>query len=227
MDENELESARAAIEEMARLQAGAGSASVPPPLPQQPPPPLPQQPQTNLIACPDCCRSVSPRAVTCPDCGCPIATAPVPRQVKDNSGGPVENNRILIIAGLTLFLGLFWVASEFNADSTTKPKPANTPAVKGALTSDFELLSCSPKWEYADEMYVYGEIKNNGSIAAGVKVEAIARDKDGKLVGSRSFWPNSVSNIPPGGTCGIRHPITKDKSATQVEIKVIDVNTWK
>lgn len=91
--------------------------------------------------------------------------------------------------------------------------------------SDFEILSVYAKWE-GGRFRVLGEIKNNGKKAAGVQVEAIARDKNGRLVDSVKFWPNGVENIYPGSTVGVGFTVTYDKRAVKIELKIIGVDVW-
>jgi len=96
---------------------------------------------------------------------------------------------------------------------------------KGISPSDFKILSFNPKWENG-RLRAVGEIKNTGKISGGPHVEVIARDEKGVLVESQDFWPNSISNISPGGTCGIEYTITRDRRAKTAEIKVVGVNVW-
>ena len=96
---------------------------------------------------------------------------------------------------------------------------------KSPSVNDFEIISAYSEWN-GGRFRILGEIKNNGKIAAGVQVEAIARDKNGRLVDSKAFWPNGVYNIPPGGTSGIGFTITKNTRAEKMTIKVISVTVW-
>lgn len=92
--------------------------------------------------------------------------------------------------------------------------------------SNFKILSFRAVWGEFGTLRVIGEVKNTGSIAAGVELEAIARDSNGNLVDVAKFWPNSVNNIPPGGSTGFKFPLTEDKSAKKVEVKVINAQVW-
>ena len=91
--------------------------------------------------------------------------------------------------------------------------------------SNFEIVSFRGEWR-SGTLYIIGEIKNIGNIPGGPKVEVIARDSKGMLIDSKKFWPNSMDNILPGNSCGIRHHITMDTRAKTVEIKVISVSSW-
>ncbi len=136
---------------------------------------------------------------------------------------------------LTLVL-IFGMASSSKSDKKTDidtPQQTteceawnNPPAPKTIIcSSKYEIVSISYEWEY-DSLYIIGEIKNNGDTPGSPKLEAIARDKNGTLVDSDQFWPNSTVNIQPGSSCGIKFPITKNRNATKVEVKVISENIF-
>lgn len=107
-------------------------------------------------------------------------------------------------------------------------QPAKTEHPPAVITSGgkYELVSINYEWDYGN-LYVIGEIKNNGDTPGGPKLEVIVRDKNGILIDSTQFWPNSTVNIQPGSSCGIKHPVTKKESASKMEVKVISENVWK
>lgn len=108
-----------------------------------------------------------------------------------------------------------------------EPAPANSvTSDKGLSATDFEIISFTPRWE-GGRLRAIGEIRNRGSIPGGPEVEVIARDASGTLIASKTFWPNSINNIPPGGTCGVAFTITQDKRAKTAHIKVVGVRTWQ
>lgn len=96
---------------------------------------------------------------------------------------------------------------------------------RSATTSDFRIVSYRGEWRY-DTLWIIGELKNAGSVAGGPKLQVIARDSSGVLVDSKTFWPNSTTNLGPGETCGIEHPISDNRRAQTLEVKVLDVSRW-
>lgn len=98
-------------------------------------------------------------------------------------------------------------------------------ALGGPSIADFQILSHRSEWD-GGTFYVIGELKNAGTTAAGAEIEAIARDAGGVLVGSKQFWPNSIKNIPPGGTVGIKYHITDNRAAVAMEVKVVQAKIW-
>ncbi len=109
--------------------------------------------------------------------------------------------------------------------SFKETQPKRTITRKAISAADFEILSFRGEWQDG-RLRVIGEIRNNGNIAAGVEVEAIARNSNGTLIESTKFWPNSISNIPPGSTTGISYTITEDRRASRVELKIVQAKVW-
>ena len=110
--------------------------------------------------------------------------------------------------------------------SLKETQPKRTITRKTISPADFEILSFRSEWGELG-LRVIGEIRNNGNMAAGVEVEVIARDSNGTLIESTKFWPNSISNIPPGSTTGISsYTITEDRRASRVEVKIVRVRVW-
>lgn len=91
--------------------------------------------------------------------------------------------------------------------------------------SNFKIVSFHGDWR-RNTLYVIGEIKNIGNIAAGVQIQAIVRDSSGTLIDCESFWPNSISNIQPGASCGINYPISEEPSAQKIELTIIEAQVW-
>lgn len=117
------------------------------------------------------------------------------------------------------------VQSVGNGVNEVKINRINDNKSKPLSITDFKILNIHSKWE-GGRFRIIGEIKNIGSHAAGVEVEAIARDASRKIVDSSKFWPNSTNNIYPGRTVGVGHTITQDHRAKTIELKVIDVHVW-
>ena len=123
-------------------------------------------------------------------------------------------------AGFAAVVGLVCLSRLACGPNSEPPEAANAISI-----DDFEILSFRGEWQDG-RLRVIGEIRNNGNIAAGVRVEAIARSVNGTLIESTKFWPNSISNIPPGSTTGVSYTITEDRRASKVELKIIQATVW-
>ena len=78
-----------------------------------------------------------------------------------------------------------------------------TPGTGDDLTENFDLTSIfwapgDPEEGEGDCISIYGTVKNNGPIPAGVQLMAVAYDAAGAQVGSFSYWPAGSTNIGAG-----------------------------
>lgn len=113
---------------------------------------------------------------------------------------------------------------EEGTRSTSRPNPTVT---RTDLASGFRII----EWHmdppnsigYA---YVRGEVRNNNRVAAGVKLQVIARDSAGRVIDSEEFWPASILNIPPGTSEPIGYPATDKPDAVKFELRIIDAHVW-
>jgi len=91
--------------------------------------------------------------------------------------------------------------------------------------SDFILIGVKGKW-INGRFRVLGDVKNIGTIPAGVQVQAKALDSYGETVDVKKYWPHSTDNLDPNDSIDIGFTITKDKSAVDVEVKIISTKIW-
>lgn len=132
-------------------------------------------------------------------------------------------NRAVFVLALTALLALIGCGSSGTAASRTA-EPTHVPAPPSA---SFIILSSKAVWEYG-RFVVIGEVKNIGTVAAGVQVEAIARDANGTLLDSTRFFANGGgNNLVPGGTSGFNQMVTKDPAAVTIEVKVVGTTVWR
>lgn len=132
-------------------------------------------------------------------------------------------------------VGVSWVRTEIHSSLTlyelarfasepTAPEPAPEPV--GAVVGEgFEVVSFDARWE-GSTLWVVGEVLNIGSAAAGVELQAIARDASGRLVDVATFWPASIQNIRPGMSYGFRHSVTQERSAVRIEVQIVGTQVW-
>jgi hypothetical protein len=139
----------------------------------------------------------------------------------------LENRKIVSLPYIHALYLLTTGGTEYSSHSlldTEAPSHADVGASEVPV-ANFSILSTKGVWEYGT-LRVKGEVKNTGSVPAGPQLEVIVRNANGELVDSDRFWPNSVSNISPGGTCGISMAVTNDRTAKSFEVKVISARTW-
>lgn len=108
-----------------------------------------------------------------------------------------------------------------NENSTTQTYKSRDEVKK----SDFILTGVKGKW-INDRFRVLGDVKNIGTIPAGVRIQAKALDRYGETIDSRKYYPNGSDNIDPNDSVGIEFTLTKDESAVDVEVKIISTHIW-
>lgn len=94
-----------------------------------------------------------------------------------------------------------------------------------ASREGFQIVSYTARWE-GEALVVVGEVRNVGGVAAGVELQAVARDAAGRLVDVATFWPASIDNIRPGMSYGFRHYVTRERSAASVDVQIVGARTW-
>ena len=105
---------------------------------------------------------------------------------------------------------------------TTETKQ-ETSAVSGL---GFKILYYKINRSSYGTLRVVGEIKNNSGTAQGVELQAIARDRSGKIVDSTTFYPASTRNIPAHSTWPINSSVTDKKDCATVTLKIIGTEKW-
>lgn len=138
-----------------------------------------------------------------------------------------------------LVLGLLFVSCSSpltpeSAAPTREPLPTTVPAVlvpptveptrRDPTEDDFEIVSYRVVDE-PPETRIIGEIRNTGSVPAGVELQAIARDASGAIIDDVRFWASGATNIPPGATQPFA--ATGPRAGTRgVELRPISVRVW-
>ena len=198
---------------------------------------------TDEKKCRFCAEVIKRDAKVCRFCGRDLDALTEPTPIVKARSGVMDGVKlgcgmfvilpILLILGVIAFvLGIPMAATMIrNQESKARPPAAKTSTkdaaqkARGISPADFKIVSHRGEWQN-DRLRIIGEIRNKGAVSAGVEIEVIARDDKGGVIESKTFWPNSTTNIAPGGTCGIGYTITKDTRAKTIEVKVIDVNVW-
>jgi hypothetical protein len=72
-----------------------------------------------------------------------------------------------------------------------------------------------------DQVSVIGEIKNTGSAARGVELQASLRDAGGRLLAVGHFFPSSYQSIVPGETWPFTYSFGRQEDAADAELRIV------
>jgi hypothetical protein len=68
---------------------------------------------------------------------------------------------------------------------------------------------------------VIGEVRNVGSVARGVELQATLRDADGRVVAVGHFCPASYKNIVPGETWPFSYSFGRQEGIVKAEMRIV------
>lgn len=68
---------------------------------------------------------------------------------------------------------------------------------------------------------VIGEIKNTGTAARGVELQAALRNADGRVIAVGHFCPASYKNIAPGETWPFAYSFGKQEGVADAELRIV------
>lgn len=130
---------------------------------------------------------------------------------------------ISIISLVIVILNLQSCSNSFSGSSSSY-----NIAGKNIKVTDIEIVEWHWNRNSLGDVQIIGEIKNKGNVAMGVQLQAIARDRNGSIIGSNEFWPASIKNIPAGGTWPIDSYVDAKQSqdVDKVSLSVIGVKEW-
>jgi hypothetical protein len=111
--------------------------------------------------------------------------------------------------------------------SSGSAAPQGTPAPQATATRasperhGFTILSFRAVRDSYGQVSVVGEIKNTGSAARGVELQASLRDAGGRLLAVGHFFPASYRNIVPGETWPFTYPFGRQEDAVEAEMRIV------
>jgi len=133
-----------------------------------------------------------------------------------------------------LSVGIAYASEAPTADGDGPVKDTQgdlaTPARDSANLSDprnvpFRVLDIRSSFDGA-YISVVGEIENKGTQAMGVELEVVVRDSQGRVLDSDTFWPASVSNIPPGTRRSFKKSMERRPDAQRVDVSIVRGMVW-
>jgi hypothetical protein len=133
---------------------------------------------------------------------------------------------VLAVGFLLLACGC---ASSRRAGAATKPpaadstsgEPKGAPATPCLEQHGFAVFGFRAIRSSYGQLSVVGEIKNTGSGARGVELQASLRDTSGRIVAVGHFCPASNRNIVPGESWPFTYSFGRQEDATGAELRIV------
>ncbi len=85
----------------------------------------------------------------------------------------------------------------------------------------FAILTFRAIRDIYDQVSVVGEIKNTGSSARGVELQASLRDSSGHVLAVGHFFPSSYQSIVPGETWPFTYSFGRQEDAANAELRIV------
>jgi len=102
-----------------------------------------------------------------------------------------------------------------------KPAPATSVSQPYLEQHGFTVLHFRAVSDDYGVISVVGEIKNTGTAARGVELQAALRDADGRVVAVGHFCPASYKNIAPGETWPFAYSFGKQRGVADAELRIV------
>ncbi len=144
------------------------------------------------------------------------------------------------IRGIALVVGLFLLVSGCTslrqvAKALVPGRPAQSQAADASTSTETKTDGRSPHLErhgfavldfrairdIYNQVSVIGEIKNAGSTARGVELQASLRDSSGHVLAVGHFFPSSYQSIVPGETWPFTYSFGRQEDAANAELRIV------
>lgn len=116
-----------------------------------------------------------------------------------------------------------WMSGDQPAPAVQRPAIAR--GGDGCSPADFVVSDVSYSVDDNATWFV-GVVKNIGTSACGVTLEASSFDSSGRLLDTEEFFPASTSNISPGGEERFKNLLDYHSSTAQIEVKPVRARRW-
>lgn len=96
----------------------------------------------------------------------------------------------------------------------------------GCAPSDFSLKQANWHRESSEFVRIVGELTSNCSEPAGVQLQAVFRDKDGKVVTTEEFWPANARNIAARADYPFSMLTRVGAQAVTLNVRILEARRW-
>ena len=139
-----------------------------------------------------------------------------------------------VVVGLVATVGILAVAdslaergSKTGSGPLPEPKKVDFGTQRtGCVPSDFSLKQANWHRESSEFVRVVGELVSNCSEPAGIQLQVVFRDKDGKVVTTEEFWPASTRNIPAHADYPFSVLTRVGAQAATLNVRILESRLW-
>lgn len=181
-----------------------------------------------VVPCPSCGAGITADARFCGGCGTSLTISPRARElepaVETIPAWRPQGMQWLVLVGAAVSLVLFIVALGVELSGGGDSSSAATVRTEGGLADGFAIVHWRAEQGVIGTV-IYGEVRNDNAVPAGVRLQVIALDGSGQVVESFDYWPAGSRNIPPGGTEPL-DVVAIRKPASTFELRIIEAKAW-
>jgi hypothetical protein len=128
---------------------------------------------------------------------------------------------ILFVGGLLLLVCGCAVSPQAPVAKDVDPSTDEAQAGPLAEAHGFAVLDFRVRRDEYSRVYVVGEVKNTGSLARTVELQATLRNADGRVESVGHFFPASYMNIQPGQTWPFAYSFGRQDDAAKAELRIV------
>ena len=181
-----------------------------------------------VVPCPSCGTGISADARFCGTCGLSLTVNPRPAAVATERE-PLgmwrpEGAQWLLLGAACLSLLVFLVALGFELAGAGEDGAAVSPRVERGLADGFEIVHWRAQTGVIGTV-IFGEVRNDNAVPAGVRLQIIALDERGQVVEAFDYWPAANRNIPPGGTVQLDVVAIREPAST-FDLRIVEAKRW-
>ena len=181
------------------------------------------------VPCMHCGAPVLGTARFCGGCGRPLAMgAEVPEPEPEPVEEPPSPAKLALVgvgAALALFAFAAAIYLQVSGGGEDPGVQALTRPRSGAALSERFFVGDWTAQQGVLGTVVLGEVRNDNTVAAGVKVQIIAYDGRGNVIDTTEYWPAGTANIEVGASARLDLIATSEPAVT-FEVRVIDARIW-
>jgi len=155
----------------------------------------------------------------------PLGRLEWPKQHLLGKEGLMSQIRILMVGVIALLAG--GCTGSFRQVQGNVDQTATWPSVQSARSrplleaKGFAVTDFRIRRDQFCRVSVMGEVRNTGSTARAVELQATLRDRSGRVLAVGHFYPASYTNIQPNETWPFAYSFGREDDVTRAELRIV------